>query len=188
MKAELVAMGRAETAAAVAGLQLGALANFSEAISERLQTWGVPDAGGVRYDRNEQDLIAGDQLRSAHGKGVRAMLHAAFTIGLAQYCFDRELPHPGFVVLDSPLVTYRPPEPGEQDDPDGVMDTSVAARFYADIQATFDGQILIMENMDPPDGLETDSMDVPFTKSLTNGRYGFFPYLDPANQAPASDG
>jgi hypothetical protein len=68
--------------------------------------------------------------------------------------------------------------------PDGVMDTSVAARFYADIQATFDGQILIMENMDPPDGLEADSVDVPFTKSLTNGRYGFFPYRDCASQEP----
>lgn len=179
MKAELATDGQAETAAAVAGLQLVALANFSEAVSERLQTWGVPDAERVRYDRNEQDLVAGDQLRSAHGKGVRAMLHAAFTIGLAQYCFDRRLPHPGFVVLDSPLVTYRPPEPGEQDDPDGVMDTSVAARFYADIQATFDGQILIMENMDPPDGLQADSVDVAFTKSLTNGRYGFFPLPRP---------
>ena len=97
MKVELAAEGQAETAAAVARLQLGALANVSEAISDRLQTWGVPDADRVRDDRNQQDLIAGDQLRSAHGKGVRAMLHAAFTIGLAQYCFDRELPHPGLV-------------------------------------------------------------------------------------------
>jgi hypothetical protein len=59
------------------------------------------------------------------------------------------------------------------------MDTSVAARFYADIQATFDGQILIMENMDPPDGLQANSVDVAFTKSLTNGRYGFFPLPQP---------
>lgn len=184
MKAELAAEGQTETAAAVAGLHLGALANFSKAISERLQIWGVPDADRVRYDRKEQDLIAGDQLRSAHGKGVRAMLHAAFTIGLAQYCFDLELPHPGFVVLDSPLVTYRPPSPGEQEDPDDIMDASVAARFYTDIQASFDGQILIMENMDPPDGLEVDSVDMPFTKSLTNGRYGFFPYRDLAGQTP----
>ncbi len=86
---------------------------FSKAIGERLSAWQVPDGDEVRYDRDEQDLIAGDQLRSAHGKGVRAILHSAFTIGLAQYCFENDLPHPGFVVLDSPLVTYRPPKPGE---------------------------------------------------------------------------
>jgi hypothetical protein len=52
-----------------------------------------------------KDIIAGDQLRSAHGKGVRAILHAAFTLGLANYCTEREIPHPGFVVLDTPVLT-----------------------------------------------------------------------------------
>ena len=95
---------------------------------------GSADANRVRYDRAEQDLVAGDQLRSAHGKGVRAILHAAFTAGLAQYCFDREYPHPGFIILDSPLVTYRPPTEGEPADPEGQMDSSVAGKFYRDIQ------------------------------------------------------
>jgi hypothetical protein len=99
----------AEVATAVAGLSLTAVREFSAEISKRLVEWGYPGAQSVRYDRSELDIIAGDQQRSAHGKGVRAILHASFTLALAQYCFDRELPHPGFVVLDSPLVTYRPP-------------------------------------------------------------------------------
>jgi hypothetical protein len=175
LKAAVAVEGKEETATAVAGLQLGTLAALSEGISTRLLAWGVPDADRVRYDRNEQDIIAGDQLRSAHGKGVRAILHAAITIALAQYCFDRELPHPGFVVLDSPLVTYRPPEDGGPTSSDDVLDASVAARFYADVQQNFDGQIVIMENTDPPNGLDTKSVDVPFTKNAYHGRYGFFP-------------
>lgn len=80
-----------EVAIAVAGLSLTAVREFSSEISTRLEEWGYPDAGSVRYDRNELDIVAGDQLRSAHGKGVRAVLHAAFTLSLAQYCFDREI-------------------------------------------------------------------------------------------------
>lgn len=175
LKTELAAVGEEEPATAVTGLQLNTLTALSEHISARLRAWGVPDADRVRYDRTEQDIIAGDQLRSAHGKGVRAILHSAFTIALAQYCFDRDLPHPGFIVLDSPLVTYRPPEEGGPTDASDRLDVSVAARFYADVQQNFGGQIIIMENTDPPNGLDAESVDVPFTKNAHHGRYGFFP-------------
>jgi len=185
MRVAITADGPAATAAGATGLELNTLSDFSRAISKRLRSWGVPDSGQVRYDRSEQDLVAGDQLRSAHGKGVRAILHAAFTTGLAQLCLDRNLPHPGFVVLDSPLVTYRPPDPGEQVDPDDILDEGVAARFYADIQDGLSFQIVIMENMDPPDGLEDYSVDVPFTKTSV-GCYGFFPAREPAPGSPTS--
>ncbi|WP_455158900.1 AAA family ATPase [Schaalia cardiffensis] len=94
-----------EVETAVAGLGLTVVREFSAEIAQRLAEWNYPSAASVRYDRKELDIIAGGQQRSAHGKGVRAILHAAFTLALAQYCFDRQLPHPGFVVLDSPLVT-----------------------------------------------------------------------------------
>ncbi len=165
----------AEVATAVAGLSLTAVREFSAEISRRLAEWDYPGAESVRYDRNELDVIAGDQQRSAHGKGVRAILHAAFTVALAQYCFDRELPHPGFVVLDSPLVTYRPPDQSieaDQEPPEGVV-----RAFYRDIQENFDGQVVIMENTDPLDPLDADALDVPFTKLIDRGRYGFLPAL-----------
>jgi hypothetical protein len=187
MKVAIAADRNAETAAAAAGLELGTLSDFSRAISQRLQAWGVPDADRIRYDRSEQDLVSGDQLRAAHGKGVRAILHAAFTMGLAQFCLDHDLPHPGFVVLDSPLVTYRPPDQGEQANPDDTLDESVAARFYADIQESFSGQIVIMENMDPPDALKEESVDVPFTKTTDLGRYGFFPKREPSSTRSSSE-
>lgn len=163
----------AEVATAVAGLSLTAIREFSAEISKRLAEWDYPAADSVRYDRNELDIIAGDQQRSAHGKGVRAILHAAFTVALAQYCFDRELPHPGFVVLDSPLVTYRPPDQSEDtgdEPPEGVV-----RAFYRDIQDHFDGQIIVMENTDPLDPLASNALDIRFTKHLEVGRYGFLP-------------
>lgn len=176
MKLEIAREFETETAAAVSGMDLTALREFSTEISNRLTDWDFPEASNVRYDRNEQDVVAGDQLRAAHGKGVRAVLHAAFTIALGQYCFDRDIPHPGFIILDSPLVTYRPPDPAEPEELDGdALDASVAAAFYRDIQRNFDGQIIVMENTDPTEALDGATVDIPFTKSETSGRYGFFP-------------
>jgi hypothetical protein len=181
MKLQIARESDTETAAAVSGLDLAALREFSIEISRRLAAWDFPEASNVRYDRSEQDMVAGDQLRSAHGKGVRAVLHAAFTIGLGQYCFDRDIPHPGFVILDSPLVTYRPPDQAEPQEADvDVLDASVAAAFYRDIQQNFDGQIIVMENTDPPEPLEQETVDIPFTKVDTSGRCGFFPKSSPA--------
>ncbi|MDH6140375.1 hypothetical protein P3T35_002383 [Kitasatospora sp. GP30] len=48
-------------------------------------------------------------MRSSRGKGVRSVLHSAITTALARYCRDNDTPHTGFVVLDSPVVTYRDP-------------------------------------------------------------------------------
>lgn len=162
-----------ETATAVVGIQIATLTAFSADIGARLTAWGVPDADDTRYDRNEQDIVAGNQLRSAHGKGVRAVLHSAFTLGLLEFCADRDLPHPGFVVLDSPLVTYRAPE--EHDAADNALPGDFAARFYADVQDGIAGQVVVLENIDPPEGLAADTVDIVFTKSEQSGRYGFFP-------------
>ncbi|WP_221282257.1 hypothetical protein [Prescottella equi] len=187
----------AETAAVSAGIGLRAKREFSAALVERLEAWGFPDSGKVHYDTSEQDVVAGDQLRSAHGKGVRAILHAAFTLALGQYCFDRDLPHPGFVVLDSPLVTYRPPDEDSDsaantqiDSASGVRDelsADVVGAFYGDVQHHFTGQAIIFENTDPPTKLGERTVDVVFTKNAGSGRYGFFPQHSGGPATLASD-
>lgn len=164
-----------DTKAASVAISLAAIREFSNELAKRLKTWGYPEADSVRYDRSVQDIHAGDQYRSSHGKGVRAILHAAFTLSLAQYCFDRDIPHAGFVVLDSPLVTYRPPDAPDTDLLDESLPVGVVEAFYRDVQTNFDGQIVIMENLDPTEALHADSVDVPFTHRRDMGRYGFFP-------------
>ncbi|AXX31952.1 AAA family ATPase [Actinosynnema pretiosum subsp. pretiosum] len=177
LRAEVDAEPKPDAMEPTAGLQRSAVDDLSRMIADRLRAWGFPDADTTSYGFDDQDIVSGRQLRSAHGKGVRAVLHAAFTISLAQYCFDNDRPHPGFVVLDSPLVVYRPPDPdAEPDDSGDVLDTtSLAGRFFADVQSNFSGQIIIMENEDPPDALDAGSRDISFTKNPDRGRYGLFP-------------
>lgn len=175
IKAGIVDNTQADAAVVSSGLNLTALREFSAELAERLEAWGYPDAASVQYDRAAQDIRADDQYRSAHGKGVRAILHAAFTVGLAQYCLDREIAHPGFIVLDSPLVTYRPPGQNSPAQLDKSLPTGIVADFYRDIQARFDGQVIVMENLDPTEPLGPDAVDIVFTKEVGVGRYGFLP-------------
>lgn len=179
LRAQVAQEEDAETAVTAEALRESVLSDLTRKVSARLEAWGVPDSSAVRYDRASHDIATGDQLRSAHGKGVRAVLHAAFTVALADYCFDQGLPHPGFIVLDSPLVTYRPPDKGGPSSAKDRLDIGVAARFYADLEQNFAGQVIIMENMYPPNGLGPGSIDTHFTKSVDSGRYGYFPRSDP---------
>lgn len=148
---------------------------FSQEISNRLAAWGYPEASDVRYSASAQDIQDGEQFRSGHGKGVRAILHAAFTIALAQYCLSRDTPHPGVVVLDSPLVTYRAPAGESELDSGPSLPPEFPEAFYRDIEKSFLGQVIVFENTEPPSSLNTDSVDVVFTKSGEHGRSGFFP-------------
>lgn len=172
LKARVGIESKAEAATVAASLNIGVLTEFATEVRRCLEAWRFPDASDVRYDRSEQDLIVGDQVRAAHGKGVRAILHAAFTTALCQYCLDREIHHPGFVILDSPLVTYRAPD---EDESAATIEAGVADAFYRDIQDRFSGQIIVMENTDPATPLGPESVDITFTKVESTGRYGFFP-------------
>lgn len=158
----------------VTGVSQSVEEDFSKQLAERLVAWGYPSAESVRYDSQKYDIVAGEQSRSAHGKGVRAILHAAFTITLAQYCFKRGMPFPGFVVLDSPLVTYRSPDSGEDDELPGELGEA----FYRDIQTNFDGQIIVIENTDSLELLGTNTKEICFTKQINEGRYGFLPAVE----------
>ncbi|WP_433417786.1 AAA family ATPase [Microtetraspora malaysiensis] len=151
------------------------LIELAASIKEVLHQWSVPIANSVIYSRSANDLFVGDQARGSRGKGVRSILHAAFTLGLAQYCFDRDLEHPGFTVLDSPLITYREPEPGAGEGPSDEEFASVADAFYRYLDFQFDGQCIVVENTDPPLNLSDEARLIHFTKRRDYGRYGLFP-------------
>jgi hypothetical protein len=145
---------------------------FARQFEELLEAWHFPGAERVYFDPKARDLVINDKARAARGKGLRAITHAAFTITLLEYCRQHKLPHPGFVVLDSPLLTYRAPE-GAEDDLSG---TDLKERFYDYLARTSDDrQIVIVENTDPPEKIRGRPQVEMFTKNPHSGRYGFFP-------------
>lgn len=152
--------------------------SFAKAVEGILTDWHFPEAGDVYFDSKARDLVIAGKSRSAFGKGLRAITHAAFTLGLLAFCRARQTPHTGFVVLDSPLLAYREPD-GTEDDLTG---TDLQEQFYAYLEALpADTQVIVVENTNPPDAIMNRDQSLMFGKNPHHGRYGLFPFTaDPA--------
>ena len=97
------------------------------------------------------------------------------------YCRTNRLPHPGFVVLDSPLVTYRKPvhyeRHGELEaDEKAIASTTLDQAFYKHLAGLREiGQVYVIENNDPP-GAMPDGVKIElFSGESGDGRQGLFP-------------
>ena len=115
-----------EAAVAESELPAGVAEAFALEVEAVLKEWHFPEAERVFFDRKSRDLIIAGKPRTARGKGLRAITHAAFTVGLLQFCKTNDTPHPGFIVLDTPLRAYREPEGAEDD----LTGTDLNVRFY----------------------------------------------------------
>ena len=148
------------------------LDEFSRTVEQILEEWHFPNASRVFFDEGKRDFQIAGKERGATGKGLRAISHAAVTIGLMQFCREHELPHPGFVVLDSPLLAYWKPEGAEDD----LRGTDLKEMFYKYLLGIHpDNQAIIIENEHPPEFVFKSAPVTVFTKNPHQGRYGFFP-------------
>ncbi len=148
------------------------LEEFSLEVEDRLKAWHFPNAGRVTFSETNWDVVIGGRHRASHGKGVRAIIHAAFSLALLNICWRKKMPYPNFLIIDSPLVVYREPAPDEKN-----ISVDVKDSFYNDIASSFrDVQVIIIENEDPPNNLVTSNKInlIIFTKT-NQGRYGFIP-------------
>lgn len=147
---------------------------FAQEVEAVLKAWHFPDAERVHFDAKTRDVIISGKPRAARGKGLRAITHAAFTVGLLEFCKTNDTPHPSFVILDTPLRAYREPE-GTEDD---LRGTDVDVRFYDYLAALANNrQVIIIENSDPPGHITTSPQVTMFSGNPHSGRYGFFPSL-----------
>lgn len=148
--------------------------SFAKTVEAILTGWHFPEAGDVYFDSKTRDLVIAGKSRSAFGKGLRAITHAAFTLGLLAFCRSRQTPHTGFVVLDSPLLAYREPD-GTEDD---LRGTDLQEQFYAYLEGLLaDTQVIVVENTNPPAAIIARDQSLMFSKNPHHGRYGLFPYL-----------
>jgi hypothetical protein len=149
-----------------------AVERFALRVDGLLRSWAYPGLTRVTFSEQDLDLIVSGRRRATEGKGLRAISYAAFTIGLLLTCKDMDLPHPGLVVLDSPLVTYkrRDVQPGET-----IPDDVKTAFFRSLVDLPPEVQVVILENEDPPEDVRPRINYMQFSRSRGIGRYGFFP-------------
>ena len=159
------------------GLSTETAKALADVVAEVLMAWGFPGQKQVVFDLSTYDLIIDGKERRHNGKGVRAITHAAFKVALMLFCRQRGLSHPGFLVLDTPLLTYRDPmnKPGDRLTPDEqqLRNTDLKQRFFEDLGNLGEkAQILVFENVDPPEGIESYCAVETFTNDPEVGRQG----------------
>jgi hypothetical protein len=153
------------------GVDTTVLDDFAQNIEYFLTSWSFP-AQRVFFDLPRRDIQVSGKARRVNGKGVRAVLHAAFSLGLLRFTASRERPHPRLLVLDSPLVTYR--DPMSPDDV-ALAHSDLNERFYQPFR-NWDTrlQVIVIENRDPPPWIPEIAKVARFTGVKSFGREGFY--------------
>ena len=148
---------------------------FCKEIEKVLKLWAWPGEGRVEFDLKAFDISVDGKSRQSHGKGVRAILQTAFVLGLLRYCVANQRPHPGFVVLDSPLTTYKQGDVASKED---GLDPTIESHFWTSLNAISIGsQVVVIDNKEPPPAVATQVAYTFFAgpNGAAHERKGFIP-------------
>lgn len=160
---------------------------LSAAVESVLARWDFPNHKPTEFDTKKRDLVIAGKRRPHFGKGYRAIGFSSFVIGLMQHLAPLGR-HPGFVVLDSPLTTYKQADQDrgeEQSEADKIAGDMVYS-FYSDVAENYkDRQIIILDNQEPDVSLIPSVTYYHFSKNRNMGRFGFFPPVDGKNYSQA---
>ena len=146
----------------------GSLYRLSGEIAVILKDWRYMKDGAVTFD-DKMDLVVNGEPRRNRGKGIRAVLQSAFTIGLMNHCSKEPLSHTGFVMLDSPLTSYK-----EKDYTDVTEDIKIGF-FESLLKLPEHHQVIVFENKEPPDDIIPRLIGYRFAGDKGEGRKGFIP-------------
>lgn len=160
------------------GLSTETANEFATEVGVILKLWGFPGDCRTFFDLSGTfDLIIDGKRRKDNGKGVRAITHAAFKVALMTYCRTRGLPHPGFLVMDSPLITYRDPIGSKGGalaaDEEILKESDLRDRMFRHLGSLGDlGQVIVFDNTDPPANADQFAQIQVFTNNAKAGRQG----------------
>lgn len=144
-------------------------ADLCDSIKYFLTGWKYPGSENVKFDVKQKDILISGKARRLFGKGYRSISYSAFVLGLMKYCNLKDLPHPGIVVLDSPITSYK-----EEDGDEDKTSDDLQSRFFEFLaEVTLNNQVIILENKKPSEEVIKEINYIEFTKSHSRGRYGF---------------
>lgn len=152
------------------------LAKLAKEISNILVRWDFPNADKLDFDTSTRDIIIGGKPRSHFGKGYRAICFSSILLGFMEYLYSKGR-HPGFIILDSPLTTYKKQDEAlEGQDEEVFLANNLIYAFYRDLCDFYnDKQIIVLENQEPSEDLIPHMNYIHFSGNVNVGRYGFFP-------------
>lgn len=152
---------------------------FCKLIQGLLENWNFIDMScdnTVCFNKKDNDVIVKSKTKASYGKGARAIINSSFIITILLYCKQNGLPHPGFVVLDSPLTTYKEKDRRNNEKNEEVS-KSVKDSFFINLaKHSTDCQIIVFDNETPPEDLCGITYHY-FTGNPDIDRTGFIPIM-----------
>lgn len=139
-------------------------------VKKNLNEWKYSEFTSIAFDLDKLDISIDSKPRTSNGKGHRAIQAASMTVSLLEYAISKEVIHPGFVIIDSPLLSLR--ERKTIKNGDEIISKNITKNFYEKLANKQNMQIIILENEEPPKNLEEIAKLTEFTKDLKIGRYG----------------
>lgn len=133
----------------------------------------IGEEDDIKYNSATNDVKIGDKEKASFGKGARAIINSTFLIGLMNYCYKKNLCHPGFVILDSPLTTYK--EKDKKDGGDENITKGTKEKFYEMLAEQKNGQIIIFDNEEPSSTVKKKINYLHFSGDSSVGRKGLIP-------------
>lgn len=159
--------------------------NLSVRIKKLLEEWKVPNVHTIDFDEKCVDININQRARISYGKGKRGIFLTAYMVALMELNIEKDLPHLGFILIDSPVVTYKDPKHSKKKShendvnldgellPEGVKDS-----FYSWLSTRKElGQVIVLENEEPIDQHKSQLSCTEFfgPYAIGNQRIGFFP-------------
>ena len=152
------------------------LEEFSEIVKKMLVAWNfIEEKSEVEFDKKSKDLCVDGKNKELFGKGARAIINSAFLIGLMKYCYNNELSHPGVVILDTPLTTFKEKDKAANEKDESVGKDIKIAVYEKLAKFGREYQIIIFENEEPNDELKENVNYIHFSGNTNVGRKGFIP-------------
>lgn len=129
----------------------------------------------VEFNNTTHDLEIDNKSKASFGKGARAIINSAFLLGIMNYCLKRNLCHPGVVVLDSPLTTYKEKDKKNEENDESVGQ-GTKEKFYKILaNKETSKQIIIFDNEEPSKEVKGKINYLHFSGETSIGRKGFIP-------------
>ena len=152
------------------------LDEFCEIVENLLESWKfiAGDNNSVVFNDKDNDIIVSGKEKATYGKGARAIINSAFIIAIMDYCSSHGLSHPGFVILDSPLTTYKERDRQANLKNEDVANSVKAQFFYNLSRVCKHKQIIVFDNEIPPKDISNITYHH-FTGNKEIRRTGFIP-------------
>jgi len=148
------------------------LDDFDKRIEKVLRECKYEGLGSARLGMNSFDILVNEKDKSTFGKGYRAFLNTAFAIALLEFLDLHGKYSPRLLIVDSPILSLTEPDEELTSD-EQASDSMKTALFQYMIDNQSNAQTIVIENNIPEIDYGNDTNIIRFTKSETQGRYGF---------------